>query len=160
MARTLTLEGGLAVEGLTESIRGLARVDKEAARLVTDEIRYQARRVVLPAARSNWSSQPIRPTQANSAVTAQADQKGASLVLRYSAHPYAAGVEFGSHQYRQFRSWRGNRFTVAPGSSTGYVVQDAIRATLPQVEETLIKELARTISNYVGLRGLGGRRER
>jgi hypothetical protein len=160
MARTLNLEGGLAVEGLTESIRGLRKVDKELARLVTDEIRYQARQIVLPRARANWAGQPIRPSQAASAVKHQADQKGASLVLRYAPHPYAAGVEFGSHRYRQFRSWRGNQFTVTPGSSTGYVVQDAIRATLPKVEATLIGELTRTISNYVGLRGLGGRRER
>jgi hypothetical protein len=149
MARTLNLEGGLAVEGLTESIRGLRKVDKDLARLVVNTIRDQARDIVLPAARSNWAGQQIRPSQAASAVKHQADQKGASIVLRYASHPYAAGVEFGSHRYGQFRSWRGNRFTVTPGSSTGYVVQDAIRATLPKVEETLTAELVATIHRYV-----------
>jgi hypothetical protein len=149
MARTLNLEGSLRVEGLTESIRGLRKVHKELPELVVKAVRNQSRDIVVPEARSRWAGQPIRPSQATSVVKWQADQKGASLVLRYSAHPYAAGVEFGAHRYKQFRSWRGNQFSVVPGASTGYVVQDAIRSTLPRVEETLLTIISAVIDRYV-----------
>ena len=97
----------------------------------------------------NWRRQRIRPSVANRAVTHSGTTKGAAVKLRYSVHPYAFGVEFGSRQFRQFRRWRGNRFTVAPGSSTGYVVQDAIRDTLPVVEKRWSGEVLDTIAEAV-----------
>ena len=133
-SRTVIADGVLAVEGLRDVINGLKAVSKTLPRTVTKANRAVATQIVLPEARRNWATQRIRPSQARSAIAVTATRTAASIKLRYSKHPYAAGVEFGSLAFRQFRPWRGNQFTVTPGSTTGYVVQAAIRDTLKQVE--------------------------
>jgi hypothetical protein len=50
---------------------------------------------------------------------------------------------------RVFPPWRGNAFTVTPGTSTGYVVQDAIRETLPIVERRWLNEVVEAIDEAV-----------
>lgn len=147
--RTLTPSGALAVEGLKESIAGLRGIHPELPRVVTKTLRESATNPVAAQARANWAGQRIRSSQAASAIKPSATTKGAAIVLKYGTHPYAAGVEFGSHQYRQFQAWRGNQFTVTPGSSTGYVVQAAIRDTLPEVERRIIREVVAAIHEAV-----------
>lgn len=60
-----------------------------------------------------WRKQRIRPSKANSVVGRRATQTDAKVTLRGSKFPYAAGVEFGSIQFRQFRPWVGNAATGA-----------------------------------------------
>ncbi len=145
----LTAADAIQVDGLAESIRGLKKAADDLPRIVTGTVRRLTKEIMLPAARGRWASQPIRPSQATSAITASATQRAAGLKLRASVHPYAYGVEFGSKRFRQFRPWRGNRFTVAAGSATGYVVQDAIRDNLARFEERWEGEVVDAIRRRV-----------
>jgi hypothetical protein len=151
MARqTIIAPGALAVEGLDDIVSGLRRVQLQKA---ASEASQSVTKPLQEKARTKWASQDIRPSQARSAVGRTATQRAAGIVLRYSRHPYAAGVEFGSLAFRQFRPWRGNRFTVAPGSSTGYVIQDTIAENMDETEkmyaDTLQDAIARAIDKGV-----------
>ena len=148
-SRTVVVGGAIAVDGLSESIRGLKKLRPDLPRVVSKASRELVKGTVLPEARNRWASQRIKPSAARKAVTATATQSQAALILRYSVVSYAAGVEYGSKRFPQFRAWRGNRFTVAPGSSTGYVAQDAIRDTLPKVEKDWADTVAKAIDAAV-----------
>ncbi len=129
MATRLTGET-LRVEGLTESIKALRAIDKTLPRIVSKASRERVKKDILPPAVSNWASQPIKPSVAPRVIKASATATGAGLRLMAANHPYAMGVEHGAKRWPQFRRWRGNQFT--PGSSTGYVVQDAIKDNLDE----------------------------
>ena len=146
----IDVQGAIAVDGLNEAIRGLGTVSREAKLDAVKALRELAKDPVTVKARLNWASQRIRPTQAARVIKWSASgTQGAAVVLKYGSFPYAAGVEFGSHRYRQFRRWRGNRLTVSPGSSTGYVVQDAIRDTLPFVERNAADRMVDAIGRHI-----------
>lgn len=152
MARQTILAGGsIAIDGLDDVIRGMRKINKTANREAGKASRKLVADVVVPVARSKWAEQPIKPSMANRVVKAQGTATSAGVVNRYATFPYAAGVEYGAKQYRQFRAWRGNRFTVAPGSSTGYVAQDAIRETLPKVEARWILEVTKAIERAIDM---------
>ncbi len=162
-AKTFVVGGALAVEGLAESIKGLKRVDTEIPKLIVKITREGAKNPVALRARKKWAAQRIQPSKANKAITASGTTRGAAIKLRVSAVPSAAGVEFGAHIHhvfgrpvpqsqlkrRVFLPWRGNQFTVAPGASTGYVVQDAIRETLPIIERRWLDEVIKAIDKAV-----------
>lgn len=148
-AKTLVVGGALAVDGLAESIKGLRRTRKDLPRVVAKVSRELAKDPVAKVARRRWAGQDIKPTMANKAIKWSGTTKGGGITLKYATVPYAAGVEFGSHDYKQFRAWRGNKFTVKPGSSTGYVVQDAIRDTLPVVERRWMNDVVEAIDKAV-----------
>ena len=149
-ARTISGEGAIAVDGLKESLAGLKRARKDLPRVVTKVSRDLAKQIILPTAQSKWAGQDIKPSLAKKAVKVSATTKGAAIALKYATVPMAAGVEYGSKgAYPQFRQWRGNRFTVARGSSTGFVVQDAIRDKLPAFEEKWLKTVVDSINEAV-----------
>ncbi len=162
-ARTVVVGGALAVDGLAESMRGLKRVDAEIPKLIVKITRESAKNPVALRARQKWSAQRINPSKANKAITASGTTRGAAIKLRVSAVPSAAGVEYGAHIHyvfgrpvpqsqmkrRVFLPWRGNQFTVTPGASTGYIVQDAIRETLPIVEKRWLNEVIAAIDKAV-----------
>ena len=154
MARQTILAGGsIAIDGLADTIGGLRKVSKDIGRVANKASRLLIDDVVVPTARANWQSQRVKPSVANQAVKAQGTATSAGVSVRYSRFPYAAGIEYGSKQYRQFNRWRGNRFTVAPGSSTGYVAQDAIRTKLPEVEEKWVNAVSKAINQAVDATG-------
>ncbi len=162
-SKTIVVGGALAIEGLAESIRGLKKVDAEIPKLIVKITREKAKNPVAATARRKWSAQNINPGKANKAITASGTLAGAAINLRVSAVPTAAAVEYGAHIHyvfgrpvpaselsrRVFKPWRGNQFTVSPGSSTGYVVQDAIRETLPRVEKAWLDEVIKAIDTAV-----------
>ena len=162
-ARTVVVGGALAIDGLAESISGLRKVDAAIPKLIVKITRESAKNPVAAKARQKWSAQNIQPGRANKAITASGTTQGAAINLRVSAVPSAAAVEYGAHIHfvfgrptparemkrRVFQPWRGNAFTVAPGSSTGYVVQDAIRETLPIVERRWLNEVIKAIDQAV-----------
>ena len=162
-AKTVVVGGALAIDGLAESIKGLKRVDAEIPKLIVKITRESAKNPVAARARKKWAAQNIQPGKANKAITASGTTQGAAINLRASAVPTAAAVEFGTHIHfvfgrpipareltrRVFQPWKGNAFTVAPGSSTGYVVQDAIRETLPIVERRWLNEVIEAIDKAV-----------
>ena len=142
--RTFTTGEAIHVEGLRESIKGLRDLDKELPKIVSKTNRELTKTIMLPAARSRWRAQNIRPSQAVGVIKTSGSTAGAGIKLRSDSEgkfPFAAGVEFGSLQFKQFKPWRGNRFTVAPGTSTGYVVQDAIRDNLDTFQKRWVKEV-------------------
>ena len=132
---------------MKESIRGLNRIDRELGKYVVRRLREVAKNPVAVEARRRWSQQRIKPSQAARAVKWSGTSKGAGITLKYGTLPYAAGVEFGAKQYAQFRPWRGNRFTTT--GSTGYVVQDAIRDTLPSITSELLDSVIKTMDRLV-----------
>ena len=158
-AQTIVAGGAISVDGLAEAISGMRKVRSDIPKVIAKATRAQAKRVVLPVARAKWSSQPIQSGLAARAITISATATGAAVRLRVSAVPSAAAVEYGAHIHfvfgrpmsagamkrRVFRPWRGNQFTVTPGASTGYVVQDAIRDTLPIVERRWLDEVMTAI---------------
>lgn len=162
-ARTFVVGGAIAVDGLDESIRGLRRARKDLPRIIAKVSRETAKNPVAARARKKWREQNIQPARANKAITASGTARGAAIKLRVSAVPVAAAVEFGAHVHyvfgrpvsaasmkrRVFKPWRGNQFTVNPGASTGYVVQDAIRETLPIVEERWLGEVVEAIEEAI-----------
>lgn len=162
-ARTVVVGGAIAVEGLAESIRGLRKVDADISKLIVKITREGAKNPVASTARRKWSAQRINPSKANKAITASGTTRGAAIKLRVTAVPTAAAVEFGAHIHfvfgrpipasqmksRVFLPWRGNAFTVAPGASTGYVVQDAIRETLPIIERRWLDDVIAAIDKAV-----------
>ena len=163
MAGTQVVGGAIAIDGLAESLLGLARTRKDLPKLIAKVSRETAKNPVAARARKKWTAQPIQPGKANKAITASGTARGAAINLRVSAVPTAAAVEYGAHIHfvfgrptpakemrrRVFQPWRGNAFTVAPGASTGYVVQDAIRETLPIVEKRWLNEVVDAIDEAV-----------
>lgn len=60
---------------------------------------------------------------------------GAAVSFGGAAYPFAAGAEFGSHRYKQFKPWLGN------GSDAGYFVYPAIRQDADQIESTYVERI-------------------
>jgi len=143
----------VVVEGLRESIRGLKQIDKSLPRVVSKAARDIAKEIVAPEAQKRWRDQRIKPSVATQAVKGSGTTAGGQVKVRYKTFPYAAGVEYGSLAFKQFRPWRGNKFTVAPGTSTGYVAQDAIRDTLPEVEDRWNDDVMRLIRKELSTYG-------
>ena len=132
MAAFVTGES-LRVEGLSEMVKGLRAIDKKLPKIVARANKQLTEKIMLPEARRRWAAQDIRPSVASQVIKPSGTATAAGLRLRAATSgkfPFAAGVEFGALAFKQFRRWRGNKWTVAPGSSTGYVVQDAIRDNL------------------------------
>ena len=162
-AQNITAQGAITIDGMDESIKGLRKADKNLPKLVAKVSREIAKDPVAAKARKKWSAQRINSSKANKAITASGTARGAAINLRASAVPSAAAVEYGTHIHyvfghpiparemkrRVFLPWRGNQFTVAPGASTGYVVQDAIRETLPIVERRFQAEVFDAVEKAV-----------
>ena len=142
----------ISVEGLSAMVKDLRGLDKKLPKIVARANKKLTERIMLPEARKRWSAQNIRPSVASKVIKVSGTVTGAGIRLRSDSggpFPYAAGVEFGAKQWPQFRSWRGNRFTVAPGTSTGYVVQDAIRDNLSRFQERWLAEVHKEIDKAI-----------
>jgi hypothetical protein len=61
-------------------------------------------------------------------IRASARNVAAGVSFGGTAYPFAAGAEFGSYKYAQFKPWRGN------GSDAGYFVYPAIRQDADKIE--------------------------
>ena len=154
-AQNITAGGAIKIDGMDESLKGLRRANADLPKVVAKVSREIAKNPVAARARKKWGAQPINSSKANKAITASGTARGAAINLRASAVPTAAAVEYGAHIHyvfgrpvparelsrRVFKPWRGNQFTVSAGASTGYVVQDAIRETLPIVERRFQTEV-------------------
>lgn len=140
------------VEGLTESIKALGKVDKELA----DEARNLIRegvKVVQADAKRRYSRRPGGGGYPHTpgAVRRKSNMKGAEISLEVDRYPWSAGAEFGARRAwvfgrvmsagalrrRQFPVWRGNAFVVRGAAGPGWIVQPAIRANLDDIEEAI-----------------------
>ena len=131
---------------MAEAIRGFKSLNAELPKAIIKVARETVKNPVLVEARRRWKGQRIRPSQATNAIRASATAKGAGLILRGSAHPYAWGVEKGSRRYAQFRPWKGKGLGIKPGTDLGYVIQPAIRDTLPEVADRWATDTEATIT--------------
>lgn len=62
-------------------------------------------------------------------IRALATRTSASVAIGGRRAPHMLGQEFGSHQFHQFRTWRGS------GADAGYFLYPAIRAEAPEIPE-------------------------
>ncbi len=130
-------------------VKGLRTIDKKLPKIVARANKQLTEKIMLPEARKRWERQDIKPSVAARVIKPSGTTTGAGLRLLAATsgkYPYAAGVEFGSLMFKQFRGWRGNKWTVAKGSSTGYVVQDAIRDNLDKFGEQWLSAVHREMN--------------
>lgn len=136
---------GLQVDGLTEAMKALGRLDKEYRREAVDIFRDVAKDVQSRAQSSigNAGSYPRKKGMIGRSATS----KGAALKLRASKYPWAYGAEYGeivAHVYgRPVGQSRMKRRTMGrhkpPTSSDlfkntgGYMIQPAIRKRGPHI---------------------------
>lgn len=137
-------EFGVAIEGLDEIRKDLRRLNSQAARAVNEGQRDAVRRFTLPAAKKALGGQRV-PSRPQPSVSATVAGSG----LRWRA-PWAAGGEFGSKRFRQFKPWVGNQFTGA-GFFPGYVLGAAVQDTIDEVEDHVIEHVEKAILRRAGL---------
>jgi len=142
----MALKGDVVAVGLSEVRAGLKRYDNQLPKAIGKANRVTSRDIVKPAAIRNLSAQPTPKQRA--VIGARATQSSASIALRYSRFPWAAGAEFGSLRYRQFKSWLGNQFT-GNIKNSGYIIGPAIGYNLKKIDSKyaaiLLDELAALI---------------
>lgn len=114
----------IAVDGLSETMRGLKKIRPELGRIAAKANRDLTKEIILPAARRNWATQRIKPSVANRAVVAAAGANWAGVRSKAKSFPYGAGVTFGARAFPQFRPWVGNQIS---GTGGDYIVSPAVR---------------------------------
>jgi hypothetical protein len=95
--------------------RELRGINLDAAQVVTEQAQARAR--ALGGVHQHVAA----------SIKAAAEQRRAKVVLDSNKEPALLGAEFGSHQFRQFPGWRGNRWTDPEGLEVGYMVHPTIR---------------------------------
>jgi len=141
-------DAGFEVDGLRELISDLKAFDSSLGRAVSKGFRDAMNQNLLPTAQANMGGQPV-PKQA-AMITAYGQQKEAGLVLRYARFPWAAGAEWGSKQYRQFRPWVGNAWTGA-SRFPGYMIGAAFTTHLPTLEKKIVDAVKDAVLRKVGM---------
>lgn len=139
---------GFVVEGLTDLIRDLRAVDRTIPAAVYKGFKAEMTSRLLPTARAAAGNQPV--PKSSGMITVYATQREAGLRLRYSQFPWAAGAEFGSRKYRQFRPWVGNQWT-GSGQFPGYMIGPAFRRHLGDLDGSIVDAVRHVLIE----RGLG-----
>lgn len=112
---------GVRVTGLNELNRALRDLGgrefqkelKDAGKKIADGVASDARGIA-------YSLGGVAAKTAPS-IKSAAGFTSAGVSFGGSGYPFAAGAEFGSVKYKQFRSWRGS------GSGAGYFIYESIR---------------------------------
>lgn len=159
---------GVEVEGLTESIKALTKVSKEAGAEAKGLIRDGAKHIQSKAQgkmarRSGGGSYPRR----KGAIRYSATQRGGAISItsgKGSRYPWIFGAEFGAKRAwvygrvmsasrlgnrRQFPVWRGNQFVERGANGPGWLVQPAIREELPKVTRDIEAGLSDLIAREI-----------
>lgn len=158
------MQASLHVDGLTEALRGLNRVDRDAGKAARLLLADGAKTIKAAAQakvgrRPGGGSYPRRSGMVGRSATA----KGAGVTLRGARYPWAWGAEFGARRAwiygrvtlasklrrRQFPIWRGNQFVVRGRGGPGWIIQPAIRENIDRVLEGIAEGLERTIADAV-----------
>lgn len=147
--------GGIEVEGLAETLRGLKRLDGRWRAEAVDTFR-DAAKDVQSTAQGRIGAGGYRLKRARGMIGRSATGTGAGVKLRASRHPYALQAEFGEkvahvhgHPTDQHRLRRRTAGPYRPPTSAdmmantgGYMIQPAIRARLPHWEREVARRLA------------------
>lgn len=112
--------GAVEVHGLAELSRALKTYDKELAKELRSAGK-EAATTVADRARARAQGLGSVAAHASPSVKPSVGANYAGVALGDSAHPEAAGAEFGSVRFAQFQPWTGN------GPDAGYFLYPTIR---------------------------------
>lgn len=138
MARVRASDQGVRVHGLNELNRALRTMGKEFQKELTQTNKDVAGLVADDAKAAAYALGGVAAKVAPS-VKAAGGTTWAGVSFGGAAYPFAAGAEFGSYRYRQFRPWRGN------GSDAGYFLYPAIRQDAERIETEYTEALDRLL---------------
>jgi hypothetical protein len=139
----------LRVEGLNETVKGLRKVDSELPKVLAAQHRETATDVQ-HGAQARLAGEPV--PKRTGVIGRSATARHATVVLRYSRYPWAAGAEYGSIKYGQFRRWRGNQFTPQLPAGPGYLIQPTIAKKLPQIDRDYADAVMDAFQKHLALR--------
>ena len=171
MARATSRNSGVTVEGLSESLRALNRIDKGVAKEAKGIIREHTKPIAMAARKVNSGS----PTEASRKtwISWSITNKGAAIKLRAAAFPRALQTEFGAEwqktgyedsdkePFRRQKTLR--RRTTNPATrynadvldgDSGYVIQPTIRRMLPKFLDDLTDDLGKFMSKELDKAGV------
>ncbi len=133
---------GVQVQGLTELNRALRDLGgrafqgelREAGREIANEVAADARGIAFGLGGVAAKTAP--------SITASAGFTSAGVSFGGAAYPFAAGAEFGSYRYKQFKPWRGS------GSDAGYMVYESIRRNADEIGERYLDAVDQILKRH------------
>ena len=134
------------VDGLNETLKGLAKADRVVANEVRKILRENAKTVALAARKKK--PHPISPGR-RTFIQWRANNRGASVVLSGKANDRAMYEEFGGELLHvgfddnvpRYQSQMRRRAT-RPHNPDGYVIQPTIRKMMPEFIDNLAEDIA------------------
>ena len=152
---TSVKSGGVTVDGLTESIKVLGKLDKGYRKEAVAILRVGAKDVAKQSrAQLNRVGRYPSGSPASS-IGFSATGKGAGVKLRAHSRPWLLGAEFGevvAHVYghpvgqsrfrrRTFGRWKPPTSKDLNKNTGGYIIQPTIRRLLPKIEKQVARDL-------------------
>jgi hypothetical protein len=135
---------GLTTEGLEETQKGLAGLDKSLKQPITKGLRKFTGELVTRATAIGSGLGGVHRHAVQGGGIQQAAKTDRGVIrLSSSSSPTILGAEFGAKAYPQFPRWKGNQFTIGGGS--GYMLHPALREYLPKGERKLAKAIVEQI---------------
>ncbi len=145
----------LRVEGLAEMVAGLRALDRELPKAVSRGLRELSKEAQRRAEQEALGLGGVHAgVVRRRGIGRFASTTKAGLTLRAAKVPFAMGAEFGSHQFRQFPPWRGNRWTDPEGSNVGYMIHPALRKFLPEATADYADLIIREIDDALDRLGV------
>ena len=133
---------------LQKTLKGL---DRELGKVVPKMLRKFATEAKRRADREGQSLGGVHAhVVRRGAIKAFGRQDRSGIRLASKSVGPAAGAEYGAKAFPQFPRWRGNRFTVQPTDTVGYMIHPALRDFLPDAEERFLDELLEAIADAIG----------
>ena len=160
--------GGLEIDGLTEAINALGKLDKEYKREAVDIMRDTAKDIQNRAQASIGNHRAYRMPRNKGMIGRSATSTGAGIKLRASKYPWAYAAEYGEVVANVFGPRVGqrrfSRRTAAPfkpptsddmaKNNGGYMIQPAIRKRFPHIMDTIDKDMTRLIDRAMRKAGV------
>ena len=120
----------------------MRKVDKDLPKVLAAQHREVAKDVQ-QGSQTRLTRQPV-PKRVG-VVGRSGTARQASVVLKYSRYPWAAGAEFGSRRYKQFKPYR--------GADKGYLIQPTIEQKLPIIERSYVDAVEAAFRKHMAARG-------
>lgn len=130
------MSDAVAIRGLDEFRRELARSSKDAAREFA-RVNQQIAEPIAEGAKSRARSLGGAAAKGADSIKAKRSQKGVGITGGGGRHRYFWGAEFGARRYRQFEPWTGNQWVPMEGG-VGYFLHPEIRDRVHDIDETYL----------------------
>ena len=154
--------GGVEVDGLTEAINALGKIDKQLKREAVDVMRDAAKQVQ-KIAQARIGGGGYRGPTNKGMIGRSATSTGAGVKLRAKKYPWALKMEYGEktahvygHPTRQIRFRSRTAGPFKPPTSTdlfknrgGYAIQPAIRKSGPRITREAQERLFRLFRKHL-----------